>query len=34
VQTSGDTYRLVAPLIEVEPPGEVEVKGRGEPVTA
>jgi class 3 adenylate cyclase len=34
VQISGDTYRLVAPLIDVEPLGDIEVKGRREPVPA
>jgi predicted ATPase len=34
VQISGDTYRLVAPLFDVEPLGEIEVKGKREPIPA
>jgi class 3 adenylate cyclase/tetratricopeptide (TPR) repeat protein len=34
VQVTGDTLRLVAPLFDVEPRGDVEVKGRVEPVPA
>ena len=32
VQVSEDTYKLVAPLFEFEPLGEVEVKGKSAPV--
>jgi class 3 adenylate cyclase len=34
VQASGDTYRLVASLFDVEPLGGVELKGKREPVPA
>ena len=34
VQISGETYRLVAPLFDVEPLGDIEVKGKSEPVPA
>ncbi|MGN6102210.1 MAG: ATP-binding protein [Devosia sp.] len=34
IRISGDTYRLVAPLFEVEPLGEIEVKGKSKPVPA
>jgi class 3 adenylate cyclase len=34
VQISGETHRLVAPIVEVEPLGDVAVKGRSEPVPA
>ncbi len=34
VQITEETYRLVAPLFECEPLGEVEVKGKAEPVRA
>jgi class 3 adenylate cyclase len=34
VQISGDTYRLVAPLFDVEPLGDIEVKGKREPIPA
>jgi class 3 adenylate cyclase/tetratricopeptide (TPR) repeat protein len=34
VQITADTFRLVAPLFDVEPRGDVEVKGKAEPVTA
>ncbi len=34
VQISGNTYRLIAPLFDVEPLGGIEVRGRSEPVPA
>ena len=34
VQISGETHRLVAPLFDFEPLGEVGVKGKSEPVLA
>jgi class 3 adenylate cyclase len=34
IQISGDTYRRVAPLFEVESLGEVEVKGKSKPIAA
>ena len=34
IQVSADTHRLVAPLFEFEDLGEIEVKGRDEPVPA
>ncbi len=34
VQISEDTYRLVAPLFDVEPLGRIELKGKSEPVAA
>jgi class 3 adenylate cyclase len=34
VQISGSTYKLVAPLFEVEPLGEIEIKGKQELVAA
>ncbi len=34
LQIAEATYRLVAPLFEVEPLGEIEVKGKRQPVTA
>ncbi len=34
VQISGDTYRFVAPLFDVEPLGEIELKGKKDPVPA
>jgi class 3 adenylate cyclase len=34
VQLSAETYRLVAPLFDVEPLGNVELKGKTEPVAA
>ena len=34
VQIAEDTYRLVAPLFEIEPLGQIEVKGKPEPVPA
>ena len=34
IQISGDTHRLVAPLFDLEPLGEVEAKGKSEPVPA
>jgi predicted ATPase/class 3 adenylate cyclase len=34
IQISGDTYRRVAPLIEVESLGDVEVKGKSKPIAA
>jgi class 3 adenylate cyclase/tetratricopeptide (TPR) repeat protein len=34
VQITDNTYRLVAPLFEVEPLGGIEVKGKSEPVEA
>jgi class 3 adenylate cyclase len=34
VQITENTYRLVAPLFEVEPLGGIEVKGKSEPVEA
>src|SRR5579859_3902316 len=34
VQIAGDTYRLVAPLFDCEPLGEIEVKGKSQPVPA
>jgi class 3 adenylate cyclase/tetratricopeptide (TPR) repeat protein len=32
IQISDETYKLVAPFFEVEPLGEVEVKGKSEPI--
>ena len=34
VQIAEETYRLVAPLFDVEPLGDIEVKGRSQPVRA
>lgn len=34
VQITADTYRLVAPLVEIEPLGGIQVKGKDEPVEA
>jgi class 3 adenylate cyclase/tetratricopeptide (TPR) repeat protein len=34
LQISGDTYRAVAPLFDVEPLGPIAVKGKSEPVPA
>jgi class 3 adenylate cyclase/tetratricopeptide (TPR) repeat protein len=34
VQVAHDTYRLVAPLFDVEVLGEIEIKGKSEPVRA
>ena len=34
VQMSGDTYRLVAPLFDVEALGAIDLKGKAEPVPA
>jgi class 3 adenylate cyclase/tetratricopeptide (TPR) repeat protein len=34
VQVAGNTYRIVAPLFEAESRGEIEVKGKAEPVAA
>ncbi|HEX6305064.1 MAG TPA: adenylate/guanylate cyclase domain-containing protein [Anaerolineales bacterium] len=34
VQITANTYRLVASLVEVEPLGGIQVKGKGEPVEA
>ena len=34
IQISGDTHRLVAPLFDFEPLGEIEVKGKTRPVPA
>ena len=34
MQISADTYNLIAPLFEFENIGEIEVKGKGEPVSA
>jgi class 3 adenylate cyclase/tetratricopeptide (TPR) repeat protein len=34
IQVAQDTYKLIAPLVEVEELGEVEVKGKREPVSA
>ena len=34
VQLSSDTYRLVAPLFDIEPLGEIEVKGKSDRVAA
>ena len=34
VQISGDTHKLVAPLFDFESLGQIEIKGKGEPVAA
>ena len=34
VQVSSQTYKLVAPLFDFEPLGEIDLKGKSEPVTA
>ncbi len=34
VQIAEDTYRLVAPLFEIEPLGRIEVKGKADAVSA
>jgi class 3 adenylate cyclase len=34
VQISGDTYRLIAPLFDVEPLGAIPLKGKAEPMPA